>query len=130
MPPKSMFIGQKINGFIDFFGLLEDIGSSQNHFYRIDFNFERRKPHLLFERCRCSAYNTAFFQLEKDKKRQTGRAFWEISGSGGLNDLPIYEYNRFRTSWGRREDPIYEYNRSGTSCIICNLVVKSIKNNT
>ena len=82
-----MIFGQKINGFIDFFGLLDDIGSSQNHFYLIDFNFERRKSHLLLERCRCSASNTTFFQLEKDKKRQTSRAFSEISDSGGLNDL-------------------------------------------
>ena len=60
-----MIFGQKINGFIDFFGLLDDIGSSQNHFYLIDFNFERRKSHLLLESCRSSASNTTFFQLEK-----------------------------------------------------------------
>ena len=77
----------EINGPIDFFVLLDDIGSSQNHFYLIDFNFERRKSHLLCESCRSSAFKSTFFQLEKDKKRQTSRAFWEISGSGGLNDL-------------------------------------------
>ena len=50
----------EINGSIDFFVLLDDIGSSQNRFYLINFNFERRKSHLLressLESTTCSGY--------------------------------------------------------------------------
>ena len=61
----SLIFGQKINGFIDFFCLLEYFASPQNHEYWIDFNFERRKSHLLLERCPSSASNTTFFHLIK-----------------------------------------------------------------
>ena len=79
-----MIFGQKINGFIDFFGLLDDIGSSQNHFYLIDFNFERRKSHLLLESsCRSSAsikYN--ILSAIKIEKVTNKSRFWGNFSSG------------------------------------------------
>ena len=61
----SMIFGQKTNDLSWFFCLLEYFASPQNHEYLLDFNFERRKSHLLLESCRCSASNTTFFHLKK-----------------------------------------------------------------